>query len=281
MGCYRPVLDALYERYNRAEFLSPDPVELVRPYEDPADREVAGLIASSLAYGRAAMIVRSVTRVLSKMGSSPAGFVRESGAERFEKLFGNFRHRFTDGRDISALLLGTGAVLAEWGTLENCFYHALEPDAPDTVQALSFLVDCLGAPSDGRKNSLLPSPGAGSACKRFHLFLKWMVRADAVDPGGWSRVPRSKLLIPLDTHMGRIARSLEMTSRKQDDLRTAREVTAAFRMIAPEDPTRYDFVLTRFGIRADLEVDQLFRFCRDGSPELVAGDRSGYTRGDS
>lgn len=263
MGCYHPVLEGLYERYNRVEFLSPDPVELVRPYGDPVDREVAGLIASCLAYGRAALIVRSVNRVLSEMGSSPAAFVREARIGCLEECFGNFRHRFTDGRDLIGLISGIRSVLEEWGTLEACFCHALDPDAPDTVRALTFLVECLGAPTGGRKNSLLPSPGSGSACKRLHLFLKWMVRQDAIDPGGWVCVPRSKLLIPLDTHMGRIARSLEITSRKQDDLRTAREVTAAFRLIAPQDPTRYDFVLTRFGIRADLKVEELFLVCRD------------------
>ena len=66
-------------------------------------------------------------------------------------------------------------------------------------------------------------------------------------------MPPSKLLVPLDTHMHRIAMTLGLTKRKQADLRTALEITEAFRKFSPSDPVRYDFVLTRFGIRKDLD----------------------------
>lgn len=264
MRCYAPVMERLYGKYNRTEFLSPDPVEVVRRYDKTADREVAGLIASCLAYGRASLIVASVERVLSPMGSSPARFLREAGSARLSELFRDFRHRFTDGQDMIFLLEGIGAVLRRWGSLENCFAEGLLSEADeDAVPALISFVNCLKAPGGDGKNSLLPSPGSGSACKRLHLFLKWMVRSDEIDPGGWVALSPSRLLIPLDTHMGRISRSLALTSRRQDDLRTAREVTRAFRLIVPEDPARYDFVLTRFGIRADLETAQLFRICSE------------------
>ncbi len=263
MRCYVPVLERLYEKYNRVEFLSPDPLEVVRGYGEVPDREVVALIASSLAYGRASLIVRSVRRVLAEVGGAPHRFVRDSPRSVLESSFRDFRHRFTDGRDVAALMEGIGHVLRRWGSLEACFVEGILPEAVDTAGALRSFVRSLGNPSEGRKNSLLPSPDSGSACKRLHLFLKWMVRRDAVDPGGWSAVAPSMLLIPLDTHMGRIARSLGMTGRRQNDLRTAREVTEAFRLICASDPTRYDFVLTRFGIRADLETEQLFRLCME------------------
>jgi uncharacterized protein (TIGR02757 family) len=96
--------------------------------------------------------------------------------------------------------------------------------------------------------SLLPLPERGSACKRLNLFLRWMVRRDEVDPGGWRRIPRSALVIPMDVHMHRIAVAFGLTTRRQADMRAAREVTEAFRVVSPEDPTRYDFALTRQGI---------------------------------
>jgi uncharacterized protein (TIGR02757 family) len=84
-----------------------------------------------------------------------------------------------------------------------------------------------------------------------------MVREDDIDPGGWDRVDRSKLIVPLDTHMHRIAIGLSLTERKQPDQRTALEITRAFSEIYPEDPVRYDFVLTRFGIRSDMDMREL------------------------
>jgi len=88
-----------------------------------------------------------------------------------------------------------------------------------------------------------------------------MVRQDDVDPGGWENLPASKLIVPLDTHMHRICLLLKFTSRKQADLRTAIEITEAFRTISPDDPVRYDFALTRLGIRDDADLGQFLKRC--------------------
>ena len=108
---------------------------------------------------------------------------------------------------------------------------------------------------------LLPSPADGSACKRLFLYIKWMSRRDAVDPGGWAGVPPSSLMMPVDTHIFRIGRTLGFTSRSQADLRACREITQAFARICPEDPTKYDFCLSRFGIRSDLKMENLLATC--------------------
>jgi len=101
------------------------------------------------------------------------------------------------------------------------------------------------------RRDLLACPRQGSACKRLNLFLRWMARKDRVDPGLWSGVSASKLVIPLDRHMHRIARAWKMTARPAADLRAALEVTAAFRGISPDDPVRYDFALTRASMRGE------------------------------
>jgi uncharacterized protein (TIGR02757 family) len=130
----------------------------------------------------------------------------------------------------------------------------------DTIlPALSALVSQLDIFNPADKNSLLPSPIKGSACKRINLFLRWMIREDRVDPGGWKGVPPSKLIIPLDTHMHKICLEANITNRKQADMRTALEITRVFREIAPEDPTRYDFALTRLGIRKELNPELFLR----------------------
>jgi hypothetical protein len=56
--------------------------------------------------------------------------------------------------------------------------------------------------------------------------------------------------------MHRTGLALGLTTRKQANLRTALEITAGFRRIVPEDPVRYDFSLTRLGIRDDSSLDE-------------------------
>ena len=254
-------LERLYAHYNRRKFVHPDPLEFLYRYDDVRDREVAGLVASSLAYGRVAQILKSVAKVLDRMTARPARFLERASATRLRRAFAGFTHRFTAGEDVARLLCGVKRAMEHHGSLEACFVTGMS-DADDTVQpALAAFVGDLAKGAGGRPASLLPDPAKGSACKRLHLFLRWMVRRDAVDPGGWELVAPSKLVVPLDTHMFRLCRGLEFTSRRQAGARAALEVTARFRELAPDDPVRYDFALTRLGIRNDADADAFLGPC--------------------
>lgn len=250
-------LEELYGRYNRRDLVTPDPLQFLYDYDTAEDREIAALFASSLAYGRVAMILRSVERVLAPMGRSPRSFVIEGEEKRWRQTYAGFKHRFTGEEDVVALLSGVKSVISRWGSLENCFCEARRPEG-NLADGLAGLVESLEA---GRGNSLLASPGRGSACKRHFLFLRWMVRRDAVDPGGWTKIAPSKLVIPLDTHMYHICTAFGFTCRKSADLKTAMEITQAFQSMRPDDPARYDFALTRFGIRDDMTYRQLMEEC--------------------
>ena len=255
----RERLDELYALHHRREFIHPDPLEFLYDYHDFRDREVVGLIASSLAYGRVAQILKSVSSVLKRMGPSPYLFLLNSSPELLLSTFSDFKHRFTTGKELASMLWGAKRVIEQYGSLYACFTAGLGDDDDMILPALSAFVCELSAHlSRERKNSLLPSPNAGSACKRLNLFLRWMVRRDEVDPGGWSSVPISKLIVPLDIHMHRICLLLNLTRRRQADLRTAIDITYAFRRILPEDPVRYDFALTRLGIREDADLETAF-----------------------
>ena len=144
----------------------------------------------------------------------------------------------------------------EHGSLYSCFLKGVSKDDDTVFPGLVYFVRNLTADGKQKTGHLVPDPQRGSACKRLNLFLRWMVRKDRVDPGGWEEVPASKLIIPLDTHMHRIGCIFGFTERKQADLRTAMEITEGFRDIRPEDPVRYDFALTRLGIRDDLDLYQ-------------------------
>lgn len=253
----RSALDKVYDRFNRPEFIDPDPLALVRIYPDPADREVVGLLAAGLAYGRVRSILNSLDRLLPELGPSPATFVDVSPPRTLLRVTHGFRHRWTSGEDVTELLLGVRSVRRAHGSLQACFLAGLREDESDGRAGLAHLVDELRR--GGGPCRLLADPRGGSACKRLHLFLRWMVRKDAVDPGGWTAVPASLLVVPLDTHMHRVGLALGFTDRKQADGRTALEITQGFRQVCPDDPARYDFALTRPGIRDGFDMRTLGR----------------------
>jgi len=148
-------------------------------------------------------------------------------------------------------------------------------DDDDTIfPALSAFTRKLSICADDNLKSLVPSPTGGSACKRLNLFLRWMVRSDEVDPGGWENVSASKLIVPVDTHMHKICHLLGLTTRRQADMRAATEITSAFRSIAPTDPVRYDFSLTRLGIRKDADMAAFLEQlpCSESRPQFAPED---------
>ncbi len=250
----KEALEELYARLNRREFVHPDPLEVLYDYPDLCDREIAGFVAACLAYGRVRSILNSVHTVLGRM-PSPARFLAEATPESLREAFADFKHRFATGQDLAALLLGVKRLIARHGSLQAAFLAGLAAEHADVVPALIRFAAELREAAGGLDAHLLPCPTRGSACKRLNLFLRWMVRRDAVDPGGWDAVSPAKLLVPLDVHMHRICRGLGLTRRDSADLRTAIEVTNAFKAFAPHDTVRYDFALTRLGIRPGPEAD--------------------------
>jgi uncharacterized protein (TIGR02757 family) len=248
-----PELERLYGIYNRACYIDPDPLLFLHRYRRVEDREIAGLIASSLAFGRVAHIIRSVEGVLAVLGPSPRAYLESATPADLNAAFSDFKHRYATGRDLVQLLLGVQRVAARHGSLNQCFTAFLKPTDTTVISALTGFVEAL----ECGDNYLAPSPAKGSACKRLHLFLRWMVRKDAVDPGGWTGIAPRQLVIPLDTHMARISRSHGLTRRKAANALMALEITARFRKWAPDDPVKYDFTLTRFGIRPELDSKTL------------------------
>jgi uncharacterized protein (TIGR02757 family) len=255
----REILDGLYERYNRRELVHPDPLEFLYEYDDPADREIVALVASSLAYGRVAQILRSIRIVLERIGG-PARFVATVSADKMRRTLSGFKHRFATGDEVAGLLYAAGRVIAECGSLEKAFLASLSPTDSNVVAAVTAFSAGLRAAA-GFDSHLLPCPSRGSACKRLHLFMRWLVREDDVDPGGWGDVSPSLLVVPVDVHMHRICTALGLTARKSADLRTAVEITEAFKRFQPEDPVKYDFALTRLGIRDELDPAPFIAEC--------------------
>ncbi len=249
----RVVLEKLYNTLNRREFVHPDPLEFLYEYPDVGDREIVAIIASSLAYGRVSQILKSVRCILELM-ETPRAFVESETLHSMNKIFEGFKHRFTTGTDVANLLFGIKMVLEKFGSLERCFLSGIKDTDETILPALKNFVREIKIHGEENGRSLLADPCKGSACKRLNLFLRWMVRNDSVDPGGWKDVSPAKLIIPLDTHMHNISLMLGVTRRRQANMVTALEITRAFSELCPEDPVKYDFCLTRYGIRKDLSL---------------------------
>jgi uncharacterized protein (TIGR02757 family) len=277
------ILDELYRMYNRRQFVSPDPLQFLYSYDDPADREVVALIASGLAYGNVRQIIASVAKVLAIMGDRPARFVVDTSPDQMRKALRGFRHRFNTGAELAALLGGLRHVLKEHGSLGRFVAGSVGPRDESILPAMTAMTHELHRRAGGPWNHLLCDPTRGSACKRLNLMMRWMSRRDDVDLGDWPDVPPRLLLVPLDTHMHRICRSLGASARNQTGVRTVLEITAAFRAIAPDDPVRYDFCLTRLGIRREFTTTQFLRYFEQaaGGEACQTGRKSPDGHGES
>ena len=253
----RARLEPLYASFNH-ERSATDPIELVRPYAEPADREIAGFIASALAFGNVAAVMQSVGAVLQRMGPSPAAYVRRFDPDRHGRAFSTFVHRWTRGVDVVALLWLLRQMAEQSGSVERFFAEGDDPAAPDVSVGLeSFTTRALALDLRRAYGRVPPRPGVayfftkpsqGSACKRLNLYLRWMVRRDAVDFGIWTHVTPARLVVPLDTHIVRLGRCLRLTTYTSPGWRMAADITKTLRSIDPADPIRFDFSLCHVGM---------------------------------
>ncbi len=237
----------LYKKYNKRDYAFSDPISLVYLYErKPSDCEIAGLIASSLAYGNVKQIIKSVNGVFSVMGNNLRLYLEKKSPAQIAKDFLNFKHRFTTGAELAVFLINIKKAVKKHGSLENLFRKSTKKEEEDYSNAVYRFIDELNfsvcAPT------LTPCTEKKSSFKRFNLYLRWMIRKDAVDMGIWKGISPSGLIIPLDTHMLSISQKLGITSRKDSSMKTALEITSFFRSINPDDPVKYDFSITRTGI---------------------------------
>lgn len=250
-------LETIYQDCNRPARLERDPLAIVKRYEMLADREIAGLICSTLAFGAVDLIMRACETALASLGDYPAQTLADMDMRDLRALYGNFQYRFCFSKDMIALLGAAGRIHREHGSLA-ALLASCDRGEPTLVETASRFVRefrAIGASLEpgGIRPNLLPDPADGSSCKRLFLWLRWMVRHDDIDPGGWEQFGRERLIVPLDLHMTRtcvfrLGFLPASRAAASPTLRDAVRVTDAFRVYAPDDPVKYDFALTRPGI---------------------------------
>jgi len=297
----KETLDQLYAGFNAPDSAA-DPIQIVRRFSASDDREVVGFVAASLAFGRVGSVLQSIERVLAVMGPEPAAFVRTFEPRRDAPAFKGLVHRWIRDVDIVALVWLIKQMLDRAGSIEAFFLAGSSPDSrpeqqPDDVEsaldgfarrALALnLREAYGrVPRRAGVCYFFPQPSAGSACKRLNLFLRWMVRRDAMDLGVWSQLSPSQLIVPLDTHVIRVGRCLRLTRYTSPGWAMAREITASLRELDPQDPVKYDFSLCHLGMmnacgfsRAQVDsVCPLRGLCRPRARKSPASRRSSARR---
>jgi uncharacterized protein (TIGR02757 family) len=269
-------LEELYRTYG-PETSSSDPIVFLSRYESDEDREVVGWIASAFAYGRVETIQDSVGRILEPLGSHPARALDRIGdfREFARESLSGFRHRFHGAQDAALLLFVIARARSKAGSVRRFFEEAFRPEERDIGGLLSRVVARIDAfdfrpilgrrriPSGSPAHFFFPDPARGSACKRWNLYLRWMVRRDRLDYGLWPGIPTDRLVMPTDTHIHLVSRRLGLTRRKSADWKTAREITDRLARFDPADPVRFDYALCRIGIFGVCQTDLHRSRCGD------------------
>jgi uncharacterized protein (TIGR02757 family) len=250
-------LDRLYASFNDPHSAT-DPIQVVRRFARNDDREVVGFCAAALAFGRVTSVIQSIERLVAIMGPHPAEYVRTFDPRREAPRFTGLVHRWIRETDLVALVWILKQMLDCSGSIEGFFLDGYEPSAPDLSAALdsfstrAMALDLKAAygrvPKRPMVGYFFSRPSSGGACKRLNLFLRWMVRHDALDLGIWNRVPASALVVPLDTHVIRVGQCLRLTKRTSPGWRMAQDITSALRGLDASDPVKYDFAICHLGM---------------------------------
>ena len=210
-----------------------------------------GLWAAVLAWGQRKTIINKCIELISLMDGAPYDFIKNH-QENDLKRFLHFKHRTFNATDTLYFLAFFQDYYTRYTSLEDAFVQGMQPGDTTVEQGLigfrNLFFSLEFAPSRTRKH--ISSPAANSACKRLNMFLRWMVRKDnhGVDFGIWQQIKLAQLVCPCDVHVDRVARKLNLITRKQTDWLTALELTANLRMLDAEDPVKYDFALFGLGI---------------------------------
>lgn len=268
-----PLLESFYRNLPCVDRIKDDPVELPHRYTDPREIEVVGWLASALAYGRVDLFKAAVEKILALMEGGPYTYLARFDPDRERRRFKGIYYRLNTTDDLFCFVYLMSQVIQRFGSIGQLFRSLYKEEEEDLGPTLSRFIEAVSSidsrPIYGKKGvpdglrQLLSSPAQGSACKRMNLYLRWMVRPnDGVDFGLWKEIAPAKLIIPLDTHIVRIARYLGLTRRKSPDWKMAKEITQSLKGFDPIDPLKYDFGLCHLGISGACPIERDREKCR-------------------
>lgn len=251
------LLDEEAARINSPAFVAEDPVQFPRRFSSLQDIEIMAFMAAVIAWGNRKMICRDAERLISLMNGEPHTFMMHEGYLDIDPALNI--HRTLFGRHLIHFMRGLRQIYASYGSLD-AFSASIA--AGDSAAPAWHLVENMQKIITDANNGetcsrYFPVNLTNTALKRVNMALRWLVRDDGiVDMGVWSSIPKSRLYIPLDVHVGNVSRELGILQRGSNDRKATEELTAALRTLRPEDPVYYDYALFGIGI----ESKKLFKF---------------------
>lgn len=244
-------LNEKVKTYNRPAFVAVDPICIPHKFSNQQDIEIAGFFAAIFAWGNRTTIINKATELMSLMDNAPHDFCMHHSDEELKKLLG-FKHRTFNATDLLYFIEFFKMHYSQHASLETAFTKWMHKEDENVENGLNGFYQYFfsGADVPARTLKHIACPAKQSACKRINMYLRWMVRKDkcGVDFGIWKNISPAQLIIPLDVHVARVARSFGLLQRKQTDWLAAVELTAQMKTLNKKDPAVYDFALFALGV---------------------------------
>lgn len=241
-------LDEKVILYNDPMFIESDPIQIPHRYDLKEDKEIAGFLTATIAWGNRKSIINNASKLMMLMGNSPFDFVMNSNDYHLEKLEG-FVHRTFNTIDIGYFIKSLRHIYTKHNGLESVISkNVINNSTQPAISEFKKVFFELEHPARTTKH--ISDPLRGSAAKRVNMWLRWNCRKDSagVDLGIWDSIDASALSCPLDVHSGTVARKLGLLERKQNDAKAVIELDNALRILDPNDPVKYDFALFGLGV---------------------------------
>jgi uncharacterized protein (TIGR02757 family) len=249
-------LDYHYRAFDKSQ-ISPDPLQFLHLYENEKDIEAIGFLASIFAYGNVAQIINTLDMIILAADNNPYDFILNYTEKNVQNKIKKIKHRFYTAKDINTLFLLLNSIYKNYGNIKTFYLENFDASEKTVEKSLNIfskrLLEGVAKISGGKISHgvkfMFPMPASGSACKRMNLFLRWMVRKDELDFGLWKEILTDKLIIPVDTHVARICRKLNLTTKKNVSWKMAEEITNNLKKFDRNDPVKYDFAICHIGMR--------------------------------
>ena len=244
----KQTLDKLVEKYETKEFFYDDPVGIPNRFQDKKDKEIAGFIASLVAYGRRDVFIKKLNELFKIAQNEPYNFIMNFQ----DKILGDFNYRFGKPDDFAQIFYILKDLYSKNSSLEELFKYGYE----NKIEGNMFIPVTDYFYSKAKDNNatgfkfMIPDARKGSAMKRMCMYLRWMVRKGKVDFGIWNFMNTSELLMPLDTHVARISREMGLLHRNANDFKAVLELTEKLKIFDAKDPVKYDFAIFGLGVNS-------------------------------